>query len=167
MHGSLARKAIAVIILLSQLAAAGTAFGQQRSEETRPRRTQLPANQAVTTTPTEDVWKKPTTETPISLSAELVSGPEPKIRVALATDTRSATVSTNGRLMNASDFGQNLVPLDVARVRLEPRLLSPPPPMNADNAYRVAVGGAASRDEAEQKSREIKDSIGEDSQITL
>ncbi|HZI86724.1 MAG TPA: SpoIID/LytB domain-containing protein, partial [Pyrinomonadaceae bacterium] len=46
-------------------------------------------------------------------------------------------------------------------------LLSPPPRMNAENAYRVAVGGAASRDEAEQKSREIKDSTGEDSQITL
>lgn len=167
MHGSLARKAIAVIILLSQLAAAGTAFGQERSEETRPRRTQLPANQAVTTTPAEDVWKKPTSETPISLSTELVSGPEPKIRVALATDARSATVSTNGRLMNASDFGQNLVALDVARVRLEPRLLSPPPPVNPENAYRVAVGGAASREEAEQKSREIKDTIGEDSLITL
>lgn len=169
MRGSLARKAIAFIILFSQSLSAAVVFGQQRSEESRPRRTQ-PANQTVTSAPTDDAWRTPATERPVSLSqpaTELIPGPEPKIRVALATDVRSATVSTTGRLMNASDSGRNLIPLDVARVRLEPRLLSPLPPVSVENSYRLAVGGAASRAEAEQKSREIREAIGEDSQITL
>lgn len=112
----------------------------------------------------------PATETSVSqvqLASELIPGPEPKIRIALATDVRSATVSTTGRLMNASDSGRNLIALDAARVRLEPRLLSPLPSVIVENSYRIAIGGAASRAEAEQKSREIKETIGEDSQITL
>ena len=69
--------------------------------------------------------------------------------------------------MNASESDRNLIPLDVARVRLEPRLLSPLPPVSVEDSYRIAVGGAASRAEAEQKSREIREAIGEDSQITV
>lgn len=169
MSGSLARSATAFIILYSQSLSAAVVVGQQRSEETRPRRTQVPANQTITSAPTADEWKAPTTET-VSLrqsATELTLGPEPQIRVALATDARSATVSTVGRLMNASDSVRNLIPLDVGRVRLEPRLLSPLPPASVENSYRLAVGGAASRAEAEQKSREIRAAIGEDSQITV
>lgn len=170
MRGSLARKAIAFIILFSQSLSAAVVLGQQRSDETRPRRAQPAATQTVTSAPTQDAWRTPSSETPVSLLrpvTELVAGPEPKIRVALATNVRSATVSTTGRLMNASDLGSTLIPLDIARVRLEPRLLSPLPPVNVENSYRLAVGGAASRAEAEQKSREVKEAIGEDSQITV
>jgi stage II sporulation protein D len=170
MRGSLGRKAIAFIILFSQSLSTAVVLGQQKAEEIRPRRAQLPANQTVTTAPTEDAWRTPATDTPVSLpqpATEPIPGPEPKIRVALATDVRSATVSTTGRLMNASDSGTNLIPLDVARVRLEPRLLSPLPPVSVENSYRLAVGGAASRAEAEQKSGEIREAIGEDSHITF
>jgi stage II sporulation protein D len=169
MRGSLARKVIAFITLLSQPLSAAVVVAQQRTEETRPRRTQ-PANQPVTSSPAESVWTNPSTETPVSLSqpiTEPITGSEPKIRVALATDVRSATVSTTGRLMNASDSDRNLIPLDVARLRLEPRLLSTLPPVSVENTFRIAVGGAASRTEAEQKSREIREAIGEDSQVTV
>jgi len=170
MRGSLARKAIAFIILFSQLLSAALVFGQQKTEETRPRRAQLPGNQTITSAPTDEAWRSPATDTPVSLrqpAIELVSGPEPKIRVALATNARSATVSTNGRLINASDSGRNLIPLEADRVRLEPRLLSPLLPVSVENSYRLAVEGAASRGEAEQKSREVLEAIGEESQITL
>lgn len=170
MRGSLARKPIVFIILFSQSLSAGVVLGQQSDLETRPRRAQMPASQAVTSAPTEDAWKTPSTETPVSLrqpTLELIPGPEPKIRIALATDARSATVSTTGHLMNASDSDRNLIALDVARVRLEPRLLSPLPPVSIENSYRLAVAGAASRAEAEQKAREVRETIGEDSQITL
>jgi stage II sporulation protein D len=170
MSGSLARRAIAFVILFSQSLSAALVFGQQSAGETRPRRAQPTANQAITPAPNEDAWRTPPTETPVSLSTaatELLSGPEPKIRIALATDVRSATVSTTGRLMNASESGSSLIPLDVARVRLEPRLLSPLPSVSVENSYRLAVGGAASRAEAEQKSREVREAIGEDSQITV
>jgi peptidoglycan hydrolase-like amidase len=170
MRGSLPRKAITFIILFSQSLSAAVVFSQQRAEETRPRRAQLPANHGVTSAPAEETWSAPATDTPVSLlqlANELIPGSEPKIRVALATDVRSATISTTGRLMNASDAGTTLIPLDVARVRLEPRLLSPLPPVSFENSYRLAVGGAVSRAEAEQKSREIREAIGEDSQITF
>jgi hypothetical protein len=49
------------------------------------------------------------------------------IRVALATNVRSATISSTGRLLNGNDEGENFAPLEVTRLRLEPRLLSPPP----------------------------------------
>ncbi|MFN2513357.1 MAG: SpoIID/LytB domain-containing protein [Pyrinomonadaceae bacterium] len=170
MRGSLARKAIAFIILFSQSLSAAVVLGQQRSDETRPRRAQPTANQTVTSAPTEDAWRTPAAETPVSLPrpvTELVSGSEPQIRVALATDVRSATVSTAGHLMNASNPGSSLIALDVARVRLEPRLLSPLPPVSVENSYRLAIAGAASRAEAEVKSKELREAIGEDSQITL
>ena len=173
MCDSLARKAIAFIILFSQSLSAAVVFGQQGAEQTRPRRTQ-PANQTVTSAPpsasTDDAWRNPASSATVSLHQpviELTAGPEPQIRVGLATDARSATVSTTGLLMNASDSARNLIPLDVARVRLEPRLLSPLPPVSVENSYRLAVGGAASRAEAEQKSREVREAIGEDSQITV
>ena len=91
--------------------------------------------------------------------------PEPTIRVALATDVRSATVSTTGHLLNASEDGPAPVPLDVARVRLEPRLLSPPPATNYADAFRIQIAGLSARDEAEQKSKEVQEAIGEESQI--
>jgi hypothetical protein len=80
---------------------------------------------------------------------------------------RSATVSTTGHLLQATADGATLVALDVARVRLEPRLLSPLPPITNENSFRLQVAGAASREEAEQKAREIKEIIDEDSQITF
>jgi stage II sporulation protein D len=171
MRSSLPRKATALIILFAQSCSVSILVcAQQRAEESRPRRTQDPAKQSTTSAPPQPTWKVPANETPVALrqpGTELISGSEPKIRVALATDVRSATVSTNGHLMNASDSGTTLIPLDVARLRLEPRLLSPLPAISNDDAYRLQIAGAASRAEAEQKSREIRETIGEDSQITF
>ena len=92
-------------------------------------------------------------------------GPEPNIRVALATDARSATISTTSKLMNAIGGSTTLLALDTSRVRVEPHLLSPLPTVNNEDAYRVMVAGAASRDEAEESAKEIKKASGEDSQV--
>ncbi|HEV7745114.1 MAG TPA: SpoIID/LytB domain-containing protein [Pyrinomonadaceae bacterium] len=92
---------------------------------------------------------------------------EPIIRVALATDVRAATVSTTGHLMNASDSGPQLVAMDVTRVRLEPRLLSPLPAADYADAFRVQISGLSARDEAEQKAKEVQEASGEDSQIVF
>jgi stage II sporulation protein D len=90
---------------------------------------------------------------------------EPIIRVALATDVRVATVSTAGHLMNASDEGPTLVAMDVTRVRLEPRLLSPLPAADYTDTFRVQLAGFSTREEAEQKSKEAQEASTEDSQI--
>jgi len=87
--------------------------------------------------------------------------------VALATDVRSAIVSTSGHLLNASEDGPAPVALDVARVRLEPHLLSPPPLNNNLDAFRIQIAGLSSRDEAEQKSKEVQEASGEESQIVF
>src|SRR6185369_12487443 len=151
MRAMLMRKAIA--LLLAQAFFLPIAFGQQQTPEaTRPRRTQ-------------PVWTPPSAATPIIEEIpplRIGTGPEPKIRVALNTDARSAVISTTGHLMNASGSGTSLVALDTARVRIDPRLLSPLPAATADGGFRVLVGGAASREEAEENEKDIQKITGED-----
>jgi len=146
----LLRKAIA--LLLAQAFLLPIAFGQQQTPEaTRPRRTQ-------------PVWTPPSATTPIISTPTLATtiGPEPKIRVALNTDAHSAVISTTGHLMNASGSGTSLVALDTSRVRVDPRLLSPLPKAIEDGGFRVLVGGAASREEAEANEKDIQKITGED-----
>lgn len=146
----LVREAIA--LLLAQAFFLPIAFGQQQTPEaTRPRRTQ-------------PGWTPPSATTPIISAPTLATttGPEPKIRVALNTDARSAMISTTGHLMNASGGGTSLLALDTSRVRVDPRLLSPLPAATADGGFRVLVGGAATREEAEENEKEIQKITGED-----
>ena len=88
--------------------------------------------------------------------------------MALATNVRAATVSTNGHLLNASDDDTKLVALDVTRVRLEPRLLSPLPAAAVDDdEFRLRIAGSSSREDAEEKAKEVREAIGEDSQVVF
>jgi stage II sporulation protein D len=64
--------------------------------------------------------------------------------------------------MNASGGGTTLVALDTARVRVDPRLLSPLPAATEDGGFRVLVGGAATREEAEENEKDIQKITGED-----
>src|SRR5215211_799303 len=146
----LVRKAIA--LLLAQAFLLPVAFGQQQTPpESRPRRTQ-------------PVWTPPAATAPIISAPALtsVTGPEPTIRVALTTDARSAVISTTGHLMNASGGGKTLVALDTSRVRVDPRLLSPVASVNEDGGFRVTVGGAITREEAEENEKEIQKVTDED-----
>jgi stage II sporulation protein D len=155
MLSSLARSVVAV--LLAQSLFLSLVFAQQQTPpETRPRRAQ-PA------------WPQPSASTPIISSPNLavVSGPEPRIRVALTTDVRSAVISTMGHLMNASGGGTTLLALDTSRVRVDARLLSPLPATNSDATFRVIVAGATTRDEAEERAKEIEKLTGEDGDETF
>ena len=150
MFRSLGRRAITLLLAKSLLLP--VAFGQQQTQEaTRPRRTQ-------------PVWTPPSATTPIITTPTLttLTGPEPTIRVALTTDARSAVISTTGHLMNASGSGKTLVALDTSRIRVDPRLLSPVPAANEDGGFRVTVGGAATRQEAEENEKEIQKITDED-----
>ena len=171
MRRHLISKALTSIVLVAQsLAFAPLGFSQDKArEESRPRRTQSTQSTSTQTPSGDATWSVPANESPAAVidRAVLAPGPEPQIRVGLAIDVRSATVSTNGRLLQATGDGDTLVSLDVARVRLEPRLLSPLPPITSENSFRLQVAGAASREEAEQKAREIKELIDEESQVTF
>ena len=155
MFSSLARRVVTV--LLAQSLLLSTTFAQQQTPaETRPRRAQ-PA------------WPQPSAATPIISPPNLaiVTGPEPRIRVALSTDSRSAVISTTGHLMNASGGSSTLLALDASRVRVDPRLLSPSSRVDNDANYRVIVAGATSHDEADDIGKEIEKLTGEDTDETL
>jgi stage II sporulation protein D len=155
MFSSLARSVIAV--LLAQALFPSPAFAQQpANSETRPRRTQ-PA------------WPQPAASSPIIPAPNLavVAGPEPKIRVALTTDVRSAVISTTGHLMNASGGDTTMLGLDTSRVRVDARMLSSFTATNDDAMFRVIVTGAAQHDEAEDLENDIEKLTGEDGHTTF
>src|SRR5687768_8612101 len=154
----LSARTVFALLLLSQLAIPTSIIAQGDS---RPRR-----SQPDTTQPAADQWRT-TSNQAVTLgdSAVATSVAEPKIRVALARDVGSATISSSGQLMNATDAATTLVALDVQRVRLEPRLLSPLS-TSAEETFQLQITGLASRAEATQKSRELQEATGEDSQIT-
>lgn len=155
MLSSLARSVIAV--LLAQSLFPSLAFAQQPANtDTRPRRTQ-PA------------WPQPSASTPIIPGPNLavITGPEPKIRVALTTDVRSATISTTGQLLNASGGETTMLGLDTSRVRVDARMLSSLPATNDDALFRVIVAGPAQHDEAEDLENDIEKLTGEDGHTTF
>lgn len=147
MCSSLARRVITLVLAQSLFLPIASA----QQQETRPRRTQ-------------SVWTPPSASTPIvdSPGLNIATGPEPTIRVALTTDARSAVISTSGHLMNASGGGSTLLALDTQRVRVDPHLLSPRQTVADDAAFRVIVGGATTREEAEENEKEIQKAAGED-----
>ncbi|MDT5294777.1 MAG: stage sporulation protein [Acidobacteriota bacterium] len=73
------------------------------------------------------------------------------MRIGLAVNARSVTVSTTGRLLNATETGVEPVPLEVARVRVEPRAYPPLPSPYADSApdadaYEVETASTSTQD---------------------
>ncbi|HWS86943.1 MAG TPA: SpoIID/LytB domain-containing protein [Pyrinomonadaceae bacterium] len=76
--------------------------------------------------------RRATAEWPTTSTSEPVTVPEvepevvrltrePVIRIGLATAARSVTVSTTGGVLNATDSAEQPLPLELARVRIEPR----------------------------------------------
>ncbi|HEX8174753.1 MAG TPA: SpoIID/LytB domain-containing protein [Pyrinomonadaceae bacterium] len=120
------------------------------AQDSRPRRAQ---------TSSED-RTPPVTQTTTRLMAE------PTVRIGLATNARSVTVSTNGRLTKIVDESAAPEALPVARVRIEPRLLAPLPPAQGSD-FSVEITGAATRVDAERAAAEIKEQTGETAAASL
>ncbi|HEY2973572.1 MAG TPA: SpoIID/LytB domain-containing protein [Pyrinomonadaceae bacterium] len=164
MRNFLARSTVA-LLLAQQFFSPAFVFGQQ---EIRQRRTHSQDEPQKTSQTTAGEWRPPAPRTIVTLDqsgVDSTSQPEPTIRIALATAARSATISTSGHLMNATDLATTLVAMEVARVRLEPRLLSPLPASDSADTYRIQLAGLTSRTDAEEKSRAVREVTGEDSQV--
>jgi stage II sporulation protein D len=165
MRNSLARGIIALLLAL-QVLSSTFVFGQQ---EVRQRRAQPPTEPPKTPSQlATGEWRTPTPAVGVTVDQSgVTSSPqlEPTIRVALATDVRSATISTAGRLLNGNDEASTFVALDVARVRLEPHLLSPIPATDNNDAFQIQIAGLSGRDDAEQKAKEVQEAIGENAKI--
>ncbi|MCU1266758.1 MAG: SpoIID/LytB domain protein [Acidobacteria bacterium] len=162
------------LLLVSSLLAPGFALAQQdRRAETRARRTQnqpaanrapIEAKDPDTSQPKQ--WNAgDTTVTQMDARHAVIGGTEPVMRIALATDLRAATVSTTAGLMSATDFAQTFVPLDVARVRVESRLLSPLPMVEENFGLRIA--GLSSRAQADAQAQLIREATSEQSKAVL
>jgi stage II sporulation protein D len=71
---------------------------------------------------------------------------EPVIRIGLAVNARSVTISTTGRQLNATEAGEQPVTLEVARVRIEPRsyprLPAAPPGADADEVETASTSNS-------------------------
>ena len=152
MRRSLYSKIVALLVAHA-LAASSLAFAQSGSQ-TRPRRAQAPS--------------QPDTNTsaPIIKESARHAG-EPLIRIGLATDVRSATISSSGRLLNATEPNQPPTLLAASRVRLEARLLAPPVETTDANSFRVELALFAVRADAERNAREIREQTGEAAEISL
>ena len=81
-------------------------------------------------------------------ASESTQTTEPLMRIALSTDTRAASISTTAKLLNASDLIAEPQPLEVSRVRVESRVLSPTPP--ADQNIEIIVAKSLTRDDADR-----------------
>lgn len=173
MHHLLARSSISILLAQSLFSPTSILAQQPVREDRRTVESRASTTDGTTngTTKAPDEWKTPATRPLVSLDDPrdaATSRSEPTIRVALATDARSATISTTGQLMNATgamDRESTMVALDVARVRLDPRLLAPLPPVDTEAGYRLQIAGTSLRADAEQKSREVREAIGEEPQL--
>src|SRR6266849_3555677 len=83
--------------------------------------------------------------------AQLIN--EPLMRIALSTDVGAATISTAGHLLKASE-------LDVTRLRVESRLLSPARQVS-EQTYDIEIARSLSREEAERMVATIHELTGE------
>jgi stage II sporulation protein D len=168
------------LLLISSFFGSSLALSQERREETRPRRTQTESPQSTSDTKpisqtsdqvlpkkqaSNQQWNTPDSSITKSALQSLVREPEPLMRIALATDVRSATVSTNAQLLSATDLAQTFMPLDVTRVRVEARLLSPLPVTEENFAVRIA--GLPSRAAAESQAKLIREATTEQSKIVI
>ncbi|MDT4965575.1 MAG: stage sporulation protein [Acidobacteriota bacterium] len=140
-------------LLLSYLLVLSPLAFAQDGSQTRPRRAE--------TSPTPT---RPGSGASVSTAlARLVS--EPTIRIGLSTDSRAVSISSNGQLMNATGETSALVPLNVARVRLEARMLAPQPETSGTSFYRVEISGFSNRAGAESAARDVHEQTGESAEI--
>ena len=145
-------------LLIFCLTAPGIA-GLALAQETRDRRIQSETKK------TEKTWSAP----PISIAQQATQAPalaklsaEPVMRIALATNVRSATVSTTAHLLNASQL--SMIPLETSRVHVEARALSPRPVAN-DATNEVQLARGLPREEADNLAALVREKVGEDARV--
>lgn len=136
---------LTALVLLHALLAAPFAFAQQEADRTtRPRR-------AIGAEPTApQIEPAP-------------GGPGMTVRIGLATNANSVSISSASSLRSSADEVAPLVLLAASRVRLEPRRLSPvsPPPPSPNNDFVLEVAGVLTKEAAALAARDIAEAAGE------
>jgi stage II sporulation protein D len=142
----IALRSFTAFFVLASLVAPTFLFAQDKPVQTRPRR-------AIENTPSTRV--EPTARI-VDISR---AGGEPAVRIGLSTSARSVAISTNGLLLSSTSEIAPPTALNVARVRIESRSLSPLPPVDASD-FRVEIAGAATRVDADRAANEIRTQTG-------
>jgi len=89
---------------------------------------------------------------------------EPVMRIALATSTSAATVSTTAKLLNLSEFNNEAQALDTGRVRVESRMLSASRE-SLDRNYELEIGRGLLRDDADRLVESARELAGETARV--
>ncbi|MFL6337126.1 MAG: SpoIID/LytB domain-containing protein [Pyrinomonadaceae bacterium] len=113
MRSSFKRFLVAALLACALVSPTLILNAQDVQPATRPRRATAPD------------WPTTSTSEPVTapeIEPEVVRlTKEPVIRIGLVTGARSVTVSTTGDVLNATDSTEQPLPLELARVRIEPR----------------------------------------------
>ena len=158
---------IIALLLTQALLLPSPVAAQDARQQTRPRRVgdarreAPPATQPGTPAPPQETTVLPEAmpsefqfpEPDFSPAAPVARlDAEPPVRVALATNARSVSVSTSGALLYATDLSVPPAPLGVARVRVEPRSFPAlvPAAEDASAAPDETANGGAKQDHAEK-----------------
>ena len=144
-------KSSLTLLLAFALIAPAFAFAQDATHQVRPRR-------AAETNP-----PAPARANDRIVEAQQLTG-EPLVRIGLSTNSGSVSISTNGQLFSSNSLDAQPAPLNLARVRVEARALSPLPP--ASSGFRVQIAGAATRVDADRAAEEIRTQTGESSGVS-
>ena len=144
---------IAIVLLVSALVSPLSFAPPLYAQESRERRAEKQKEE-----PKQRVWPTDTgsavQKASESKEAERLAA-EPIMRIALSTGTRSATISTNAQLLNASVLNSVPQPLETARVRVESRLLAPLQQVN-ERPYEVELARDLSRADADRLIESVK-----------
>jgi stage II sporulation protein D len=118
-------------------------IAQEGQPATRPRRATAPVQWPTTST------SEPATVPEVEPEVVRLTK-EPVVRIGLVTGARSVTVSTTGSVLNATDSTEQPLPLELARVRIEPRAypaLTAPAPEVQDGVQTASTSSNRSRPE--------------------
>jgi stage II sporulation protein D len=147
---------ILILSLIAPITIGGVAFAQ----EVRERRVQT--EQQATTGPEWPSQQSSVTQQAAGSPVLAKLSSEPVMRIALATETHSVTISTTSHLLNASEVAA--VPLETARVRIESRALSPQSQVD-EAKHELELARGLSREDAERLSALVRERIGKDARL--
>lgn len=97
--------------------------------------------------------RTPEQDRTVKTARTVALSPEPLMRIALSTNAGAVTISTTAQLLNASEINAAPQALEAARVRVEPRLLSPP---QTNQNIEIQLARSLSRDEADRLIESIR-----------
>jgi stage II sporulation protein D len=136
MRSSFKRIFTAALLTCALVSPTLTLRAQDGQPATRPRRATAPA---WPTTSTSEPAPAPEVEPEVVRLTK-----EPVIRIGLVTGARSVTVSTTGSALNATDASEQPLPLELARVRIEPRTYPAVPTLTPEEEVGVQTASTSS-----------------------